>query len=81
VSGSSLSVPVSCLVSLSLSLLCLSVCVCVSVLGAPWSSFLLASVSYVGSFPFAVAPFVFLCNKNTCPAIFSSSCIYLLPQQ
>jgi len=81
VSGSSLSLPVSCLVSLSLSLLCLSVCVCVSVLGAPWSSFLLASVSYVGSFPFAVAPFVFLCNKNTCPAISSSSCIYLLPQQ
>ncbi len=41
---------VSCLVSRSLSLLCLSVFVSVSVLGAPCSSFLLASVSYVGSF-------------------------------
>ncbi len=59
VSGSLLSLPVSCLVSESLS----SVFVCVSLCLCPWSSFLLASVSYVGSFAFAVAPFVFLCNK------------------
>jgi len=53
-----LSLSLSRVLCLSVSLFCVCLCVfSVSVLGAPWSSFLLASVSYVGSFPFAVAPF------------------------
>jgi hypothetical protein len=53
-----LSLSLSRVLCLSVSLFCVCLCVfSVSVLGAPWSSFLLASVSYVGSFPFAVGPF------------------------